>query len=162
LNDASFCFSFFQKERVLASERAREKQKTSFFQNKIDNTTFFLPLSLIFTYDSVSFLKQKIIIVLCVREVVTNRHIVLALASLRTATLLWAQRSEWLYIRIDLQDVSDEKIDVTAEGKFSFEGKSGDKSYKHELELFKSIDVKVCLHKFFRFAGVSYVESGVN
>lgn len=61
----------------------------------------------------------------------------------RTATLLWAQRNEWLYIRIDLQDVKDEKIEVTPEGKFSFEGKSNDKSYKTQIDLFGELNVEV-------------------
>lgn len=60
-----------------------------------------------------------------------------------TATLVWAQRSEWVYIKIELQDVKNEKIEVSADGKFAFTGTSVGKSYTANVQLFGELDVSV-------------------
>jgi hypothetical protein len=48
-----------------------------------------------------------------------------------------------VYIKIDLQDVKESSIDVTAEGQFKFAGKVGTKAYASDVKLFAAIDVKV-------------------
>jgi len=58
------------------------------------------------------------------------------------ATLIWAQRNEWCYIKIDLQDVSKEKIEFTQDGKFSFTGTSGGKVYTSSVQLYGEVDVE--------------------
>ena len=50
-----------------------------------------------------------------------------------------------VYIKIDLQDVKESSIDVTAEGQFKFAGKVGGKAYASDVKLFAALDVKVRL-----------------
>jgi len=52
---------------------------------------------------------------------------------MNTAPVKWAQRADSVYLTIDLRDISDEKLDLTAD-KLIFNGKSGDKEYSLELE----------------------------
>lgn len=55
---------------------------------------------------------------------------------------MWAQRPEQLFIGLDVQDVKDEKINLT-ENKLTFEGTSHGKKYTSELEFSKEIDPAV-------------------
>ncbi|KAF5830560.1 HSP20-like chaperone [Dunaliella salina] len=66
-------------------------------------------------------------------------------------TVLWAQRSDKLYITLDVQDVKDEKMDlsnVDGAGKLSFSGKraesagSPEQEYAMEQQLYGEIDVE--------------------
>lgn len=50
----------------------------------------------------------------------------------------WAQRKEKVFLELQLRDVQDEKVDLTAKG-ISFSGKSGDKLYEFHLEFFDEI-----------------------
>ncbi len=50
-----------------------------------------------------------------------------------TAPVKWAQRKDSLYVTITLADVKDHKVELT-DRKLVFEGKSGDKLYKLDLE----------------------------
>lgn len=60
-----------------------------------------------------------------------------------TPVLIWAQRAEWVYVKIELQDVKEEKITVTPEGKFEFSGKAAGRSYHTEVQLFGELDIAV-------------------
>eukprot|EP01108_Squamamoeba_japonica_P002818 TRINITY_DN239_c0_g1_i5.p1 TRINITY_DN239_c0_g1~~TRINITY_DN239_c0_g1_i5.p1 ORF type:complete len:206 (-),score=99.66 TRINITY_DN239_c0_g1_i5:557-1129(-) len=62
------------------------------------------------------------------------------------ATLKWAQRADWVYIKIDLQDVKDAVVEYTKEGHFKFEGKVGDKTYTAETDLFGELDLEESHH----------------
>jgi hypothetical protein len=59
------------------------------------------------------------------------------------AVLIWAQRNEQVYIKIDLQDVTKEKIDFTEAGHFTFNGTAGGRVYTADVQLFAEIDVAV-------------------
>lgn len=54
-----------------------------------------------------------------------------------TAPVKWAQRKDSLYVTITLADVKDYKVDLT-DRKLVFEGTSGDKRYKLDLEFVSS------------------------
>eukprot|EP00924_Labyrinthula_sp_SR-Ha-C_P013936 maker-scaffold_5-snap-gene-18.53-mRNA-1 protein AED:0.33 eAED:0.33 QI:89/1/1/1/0.66/0.5/4/100/189 len=60
-----------------------------------------------------------------------------------TPTVKWAQRKNSLFLTIDVPDIDKEtaKIELT-EKKLNFEGKSGEKEYKVEIDFLKEIDVK--------------------
>ena len=60
-----------------------------------------------------------------------------------TATVSWAQRAEWVYVKVELSDVTKEKIDVSPDGMFSFTGTSGGKQFTSQLQLFGEVDVEV-------------------
>lgn len=63
------------------------------------------------------------------------------------ATLKWAQRKEFVYIKIDLQDVKDASIDVTPEGQFKFSGRvtqaKQERVYTADVKLFANLDIAV-------------------
>ncbi len=50
-----------------------------------------------------------------------------------TAPVKWAQRKDSLYVTITLADVKDHKVELT-DRKLIFQGTSGDKLYKLDLE----------------------------
>ena len=56
-------------------------------------------------------------------------------------TFTWAERTDKVYLTIEVQDVKDAKIDLTDEGKVSFTGKGGSekKEYALDVQLFKGI-----------------------
>ncbi|GLT77264.1 hypothetical protein SLA2020_488660 [Shorea laevis] len=61
----------------------------------------------------------------------------------RHPTVKWAQRSDVLYITVDLQDAQDVKLKLEPEGKFSFSATSGaDKiPYEVDIDLYDKVDV---------------------
>lgn len=63
-----------------------------------------------------------------------------------TPNVLWAQRKEFLLLKIDLPDVKNEKITVDG-SKVHFEGDSQGKLFVTDLELFADVVKEV------RFAG---------
>jgi len=63
-----------------------------------------------------------------------------------TAPVKWAQRSECLFITIDLHDVSNETVSFT-ETTLHFRGESEGKYFETNLELFRSIDPAGCKWK---------------
>lgn len=69
------------------------------------------------------------------------KHIIFS----RHPSVKWAQRSDKLYITIDLPDAEDVKINLEPEGKFFFSATSGaDKvPYELDLDLFDKVDVNV-------------------
>eukprot|EP00287_Rhodomonas_sp_CCMP768_P031152 CAMPEP_0202834788 /NCGR_PEP_ID=MMETSP1389-20130828/33781_1 /ASSEMBLY_ACC=CAM_ASM_000865 /TAXON_ID=302021 /ORGANISM="Rhodomonas sp., Strain CCMP768" /LENGTH=135 /DNA_ID=CAMNT_0049510083 /DNA_START=120 /DNA_END=525 /DNA_ORIENTATION=+ len=50
-----------------------------------------------------------------------------------------AQRTDSIYLTIELSDVKDEKIELTKD-RFVFKGKSGDKEYELDAKLFKPVN----------------------
>jgi cytosolic prostaglandin-E synthase len=63
-----------------------------------------------------------------------------------TAPCKWAQRTETLYLTINVADVTDEKIDVT-ETSLSFSGKSNGTSYSVAFDFFKPIELEGSIWK---------------
>ncbi|XP_059631488.1 co-chaperone protein p23-1-like [Cornus florida] len=61
----------------------------------------------------------------------------------RHPTVKWAQRSDKLYITIDLPDAKDVKLKLEPEGKFFFSATSGADSvpYEIDIDLFDKVDV---------------------
>jgi len=59
--------------------------------------------------------------------------------SVNTAPIKWAQRSDSLYLTIDLRDVKDETINLS-DTELQFKGKSQDKDYQVSIEFFKAVD----------------------
>lgn len=57
----------------------------------------------------------------------------------------WAQRSDTLYITIDLPDAQDVKLKLEPEGKFLFAATTGEEKtpYEVDLDLYDKIDVNV-------------------
>lgn len=57
----------------------------------------------------------------------------------------WAQRSDTIYITIDLPDAKDVNLKLEPEGKFFFSATSGaDKiPYEIDIDLFDKVDVNV-------------------
>ncbi len=54
-----------------------------------------------------------------------------------TALVKWAQRKDSLYLTIALPDVKDHQVELT-DRKLVFQGTSGDKLYKLDLEFVSS------------------------
>lgn len=54
-----------------------------------------------------------------------------------TAPVKWAQRKDSLYLTITLPDVKDHQVELT-DRKLVFQGTSGDKLYKLDLEFVSS------------------------
>ncbi|KAI8331485.1 HSP20-like chaperone [Chlamydoabsidia padenii] len=56
-------------------------------------------------------------------------------------TVLWAQRAEYVYLTVELTDITDPVIELTAD-KFHFKGKGEkeQKEYECEIEFLKSVD----------------------
>lgn len=61
--------------------------------------------------------------------------------------MLWAQRTDEVYLTINLADVSDPQIKLSATS-VEFFGDSHDKKYSVNLEFFKEIDPEVRLAVF--------------
>ncbi|XP_044474556.1 co-chaperone protein p23-1-like isoform X2 [Mangifera indica] len=61
----------------------------------------------------------------------------------RHPSLKWAQRSDKVFITIDLPDAQDVKLKLEPEGKFVFSATSGSDKipYEVDLDLFDSVDV---------------------
>ena len=58
----------------------------------------------------------------------------------KTAPVKYAQRKDSLFLTIDLKDVTEEKIELTAD-KLTFTGKAmGGDTYSCELEFIKEVD----------------------
>lgn len=64
----------------------------------------------------------------------------------RHPTVKWAQRSDWVYITVELPDAEDVKLKLEPEGKFFFSATSGASKtlYEVDLDLLDSVDVNVC------------------
>eukprot|EP00475_Leptophrys_vorax_P016360 TRINITY_DN2280_c0_g1_i1.p1 TRINITY_DN2280_c0_g1~~TRINITY_DN2280_c0_g1_i1.p1 ORF type:complete len:181 (-),score=32.74 TRINITY_DN2280_c0_g1_i1:93-635(-) len=62
----------------------------------------------------------------------------------RHPEVVWAQRSENLFITVHLPDAKDVQTNLDPEGKLSYSAKAGpeDQEYAVELELFDKIDVE--------------------
>lgn len=58
-------------------------------------------------------------------------------------TVVWAQRSDKLYVTIDVQDVKDQTVDLE-DAKLTFKGKAGSegKDYALELNFLNEVDSK--------------------
>ncbi|KXN70640.1 HSP20-like chaperone [Conidiobolus coronatus NRRL 28638] len=54
-------------------------------------------------------------------------------------SVLWAQRTNEIYLTIELSDIKDEKFDLTATS-LKFSGTSEEKPYEFEIEFFNEID----------------------
>jgi prostaglandin-E synthase len=54
------------------------------------------------------------------------------------APIIWAQRKDKVLVTINVLDITDQVLKIE-DGKFVFSGKSGDKSYTADLELFGEI-----------------------
>lgn len=63
----------------------------------------------------------------------------------RHPSVKWAQRSDTLYITIDLPDAQDVKLKLEPEGKFLFSATTGAEKtpYEVDLDLYDKIDVNV-------------------
>ncbi|CAE5959080.1 unnamed protein product [Arabidopsis arenosa] len=61
----------------------------------------------------------------------------------RHPTVKWAQRSDKVYITVELPDAEDVKLKLEPQGKFFFSATSGDSKtpYEVDLDLFDSVDV---------------------
>ncbi|CCI50813.1 hypothetical protein ABG067_007141 [Albugo candida] len=57
------------------------------------------------------------------------------------APVKWAQRSDSLYVTIDLCDVKDEKVSLNDKSLF-FEGTSNDQKYSVKLDFFKEVNAE--------------------
>lgn len=57
----------------------------------------------------------------------------------------WAQRTDRVYITIDLPDAQDVKLKLEPEGKFFFSATSGSDKipYEVDIDLYDKVDVKV-------------------
>nr|CAD1817333.1 unnamed protein product [Ananas comosus var. bracteatus] len=60
----------------------------------------------------------------------------------RHPTLKWAQRSDKLYLTIDLPDAKDVKLNLEPEGKFTFSATKDGAPYELDIELFDKVDTK--------------------
>ena len=54
-------------------------------------------------------------------------------------TVKWAQRKDRLFLTVDIQDIEEEKVALTAE-KVVITGKSGGTDYSVEIEFLKPVD----------------------
>ncbi|XP_009115602.1 co-chaperone protein p23-1 [Brassica rapa] len=61
----------------------------------------------------------------------------------RHPTVKWAQRSDWVYITVELPDAEDVKLKLEPEGKLFFSATSGASKtlYEVDLDLLDSVDV---------------------
>ena len=58
----------------------------------------------------------------------------------------WAQRSDRVFLMIELPDAKDVKLNLKPEGHFNFSAKgSDDLPYEFDLELFDAVNVEVGL-----------------
>jgi prostaglandin-E synthase len=67
-------------------------------------------------------------------------------AAMNTAPIKWAQRSDALYLTIDLPDVCDETI-ILKDEELSFTGKSNGKQYEMKITFFKPVDAEESTYK---------------
>ena len=65
----------------------------------------------------------------------------------RHPEIVWAQRSEQIFITIELPDAKDPKVKLEPDGKFIFSAQAGssDDLFEIELELLDKVDVEVCM-----------------
>jgi len=63
----------------------------------------------------------------------------------RHPSVKWAQRSDVLYLTVELPDAQDVKLKLEPEGKFHFSATAGSEKipYEVDIELFDAIDVNV-------------------
>lgn len=63
----------------------------------------------------------------------------------RHPEVVWAQRSDRVFMTIDLADAQDVKVEYTSEGKLTFSATAGpeDLSYTLDFDLFEGINVEV-------------------
>lgn len=66
--------------------------------------------------------------------------------AMNTAPIKWAQRSDALYLTIDLPDVCDETITLKDE-ELAFTGKSNGKQYEINITFFKPVDAEDSTYK---------------
>ena len=55
----------------------------------------------------------------------------------------WAQRSDEIYVTVDLPDAKDVKLKLEPDGKFLFSANKDEIPYEVELELFDKVNVEV-------------------
>lgn len=55
----------------------------------------------------------------------------------------WAQRSDKLYLTVELPDAKDVKLKLEPEGRFMFSATKDDAPYEVDIELFDKIKVEV-------------------
>jgi prostaglandin-E synthase len=58
--------------------------------------------------------------------------------------LKWAQRKERVFLELQLRDIQDEKVDLTAKG-IGFSGKSSGQPYEFNLEFFEEVAPEVLM-----------------
>jgi len=61
-------------------------------------------------------------------------------------TVLWAQRTNEIFLTIDLMDIENPQVNLTAE-KLHFQGRSQGKDYEVDLKFFSKIDPEVIIIK---------------
>ena len=68
----------------------------------------------------------------------------LILCSARVPNVAWAERSDRIFITIEVSDCPDAKVDIAEDGHLSFKGTGGtDKAtYECQLQLFKPVNSK--------------------
>ena len=71
-----------------------------------------------------------------------------------TPEVLWAQRSDEIFLTINVSDVKDPKIDLQPT-TLTFEGQSAEKKYKVELNFNKEVDPAVSNSSYCRFRNSS-------
>ncbi|RVX06693.1 Uncharacterized protein CK203_029515 [Vitis vinifera] len=60
----------------------------------------------------------------------------------RHPTVKWAQRSDKLYLTVELPDAKDVKLKLEPEGRFMFSATKDDVPYEVDIELFDKIKVE--------------------
>lgn len=74
----------------------------------------------------------------------------------RHPEILWAQRSDKVYVTVELPDAKNAQVKVDPEGRFTFTASSKDAKYETELELFDKVQANAT-HKFYTSFLVSWV-----
>ncbi len=59
-------------------------------------------------------------------------------------TVLWAQRTNEIFLTIDLMDIENPQVNLTAE-ELHFQGRSQDKDYEVNLKFYSKIDPEVII-----------------
>ncbi|CAD6203778.1 unnamed protein product [Miscanthus lutarioriparius] len=60
----------------------------------------------------------------------------------------WAQRSDRVFLTIELPDAKDVKLNLKPEGHFNFSAKgSDDLPYEFDLKLFDAVNVEVLIYR---------------
>lgn len=65
----------------------------------------------------------------------------------RHPTVKWAQRSDKLYLTVELPDAKDVKLKLEPEGRFIFSATKDDIPYDVDIDLFDKIKVEVWWHR---------------